>query len=381
MIKAMEICNTILEDNEKKCASFERTNARKVLLMERGPTTFIGDLSKTAGMLWHIKEYFPNAILDFNFYLCPKRQLIYHSLLKNSPYINKIFSEELEDFDFSEYDLIIYVDPDETSLLNTLRDGAPPVFSLTRMMIPPTVVKNILFPLYDDLIQFLWTTKDELYISNDEREWAENWIRDRGVDQDDSLFILFDDSSLKSKLLKVPVYFDFLQFLLRGKKTRVLNFDERGVGKKDFYEAWLGNQTDKMIFSKNLSLREALCILSARSVKMIFGPCTGLIHCASSIYNRYKRLGMDENDIPIMITYTGPYPEPQNARDWWGNSPLIDCLMLKQKDNAGCRLVKLSDLSWEDQARNDSLPCTSYTANHLINFVNAAFQKRSVSLW
>jgi hypothetical protein len=283
------------------------------------------------------------------------------------------------------------VDPDEMSLLNLLsckyeKNGndnnyVPPVFSVTPMLFRSGDLKNLQFPLYNDLFHFLRDTKGELYIADEEREWAENWLRERGVDQGESVFVLFDDTSTKSKLLNVPVYFEFLQFLLRGKKIKVFNFDERGIGKEEFYKAWLGDQTRKMIFSRRLSLREAICILSAPSVKMIFGPCTGLMHCASHIYNRYKRLGMKANDIPVMITYTGQYPEPQCPGEWWSNSPLVDCIMLKQKGNANSRLVKLLDLSPEEQNMNDSLPCASFTASHLINYVSASFQRRSVSLW
>jgi hypothetical protein len=114
---------------------------------------------------------------------------------------------------------------------------------------------------------------------------------------------------------------------------------------------------------------------------MIFGPCTGLMHCSSAIYNYYKKMGMNENDIPIMITYTGKFPEEQNPAEWWGNAPLIDCIMLKSRDNAGCSLIKLSDLPPEEQERNDLLPCSHYTADHLINYVKTSFQKRSVSFW
>lgn len=386
----MDICNIILEDNEKKCASFERTNARKVLILFRELNGFIGDLCKRVDRLWYIKEYFPNAILDFNFTF-PKHQWIYDGLLKNSPYINKLFSAELEDSDFSEYDLIIYVDPDEMSLLNTLfqryeKGGGngnyvPPVFSMTKTLFRADSVNNLKFPMYQGLLDFLLDIKGELYIPNEEREWGEKWLRDRGVDEGDSVIVVLDTSSAKEKMLNVPVYFDFIQFLLRGKRTKVLNFDERGVGKEDFYKAWLGSLSDNMIFSKNLSLREVLCILSARSTKMIFGPCTGLMHCSSSIYNCYKRMGMAENDIPVMITYTGRYPEQQCPAEWWGNSPLIDCIMLKSRGNGSCSLVKLLDLSLEEQARNDSLPCSRFTADHLINFVRASFQKRSLSTW
>jgi hypothetical protein len=385
----MDIYNTILEDNEKKCASFDRTNARKILVLYRELNTYIGDLCLRVDKLWRIKEYFPDAILDFNFTFA-KQQWIYDGLLRNSPCINKLFSAELEDCDFSEYDLIIYVDADEMSLLNVFSQRyekygagnyAPPVFSMTTTVFRADRVNNIKFPLYEDLIANLWDTKGELYVSNEEREWAEKWLRDRGVNQDDPVIVVLDTSSGKSKLLNVPVYFDFIQFLLRGKRIKVLNFDERGIGKEDFYKAWLGNQTDNLIFSKNLSLREVLCILSARYIKMIFGPCTGLMHCSSAIYNYYKKMGMGENDIPIMITYTGKYPEEQNPAEWWENQPLVDCIMLKSRGNAGCSLVKLSDLSPEEQTMNDSLPVTHYTADHLINFVHASFQKRSLSLW
>jgi hypothetical protein len=92
-------------------------------------------------------------------------------------------------------------------------------------------------------------------------------------------------------------------------------------------------------------------------------------------------MGMDEKDIPLMITYTGRYQGQESAAEWWSNSPLIDCIMLKARDNGDCSLVKLSDLSPEDQAKNDSLPCNRYTTGHLTNFVRASFQERAASPW
>jgi hypothetical protein len=283
------------------------------------------------------------------------------------------------------------VDPDETSLLNTLAQRyeqlggsgnyAPPVFSMTKTVFLGEGLATIKFPLYTGLLEYIRNTTGELHISDKEREWADNWLRERGVSQGDFVIVVLDTASGKEKMLNTPVYFEFLQFLLRGRRVRVLNFDERGLGKEEFYKAWLGDQTDKMIFSRNLSLREAVCLLSASSVRMIFGPCTGLMHCASAIYNYYKKMGMDGRDIPIMITYTGRYQGQESASEWWSNSPLIDCIMLKARDNGDCSLVKLSDLSPEDQAKNDSLPCNRYTTGHLTNFVRASFQERAASPW
>ena len=376
---------TILEDNEKKCASFDRANARKVLILFRELNGFIGDLCRRLGKLRQIKEYFPNAVLDFNFSF-PKHQWIYDGLLKNNPYVNKLFSADLGGFDFGEYDLIIYVDPDEMSLLNKLGqryeefgggDYAPPVFSMTKTVFLGDGLAHIKFPLYLDLVKFISNTTGELHVSNEERAWAENWLRDRGISQGDSVVVVLDTASGKEKLLNTPVYFEFMQSLLRGKRIKVLNFDERGLGKEEFYRAWLGDLCDNMIFSKNLSLREAICLLSASSVKMIFGPCTGLMHCSSAIYNYYKKRGMREKDIPVMITYTGQYPGQESASEWWSNSPLIKCIMLKPTENGGSRLVELSDLPPQDREKNDSLPCSRFTVRHLTDFVRASFEKRS----
>jgi hypothetical protein len=390
LFSAMDVYKAILEDNEKKCAAFVRTNAKKVLILYRDSKSFIGDLCLRLDKMWHIKDYFPNAILDFNFSFAEQLWL-YDGLLRNSPYINKLFSAGLEDCDFSEYDLIIYVDADEMNFLNVLfkrheqYDSAgkyvPPIFSMTKTIFRVEKVINVRFPLYEDLIATSFDITGELYISGEERDWAEKWLRDRGVNEGDSVVAVLDTASEKHKLLRLPVYFEFLQFLLRGKRAKVLNFDERGIGKEDFYRAWLGSHSDKMIFSKNLPLREALCILSARYMTMIFGPCTGLLHCTSAIYNYYQKRGMSKNDIPIMITYTGNYPVGQDAAGWWRNAPLIDCIMLKSTDKTCCRLVKLSDLPPEEQLRNDSLSCSHYTADHLINFVKTSFQERSASLW
>ena len=131
-----------------------------------------------------------------------------------------MFAAELEDCNLGEYDVIVYVDPDEMSLVNLLsrrheengndNNHAPPIFSVTPMLFKPADTRNLLFPLYNDLFHFLRDNKGELYISDEEREWAENWLRERGLAQGESVFILYDDTSTKTKLLNVPVYFEFL---------------------------------------------------------------------------------------------------------------------------------------------------------------------------
>jgi hypothetical protein len=149
-----------------------------------------------------------------------------------------------------------------------------------------------------------------------------------------------------------------------------LVYDAEDVGKESFYEAWLDPELfDRMIFVSNLGLRKDLAILGSSYMKLLFGPCTGLIHCASGIYNHHVHNGMCGDDVPLMITYTGCYPKTEgNANKWWGDSPLVNCIMLKESNNVK-RIRLLKELSEEERELNDSLACSEYTSDMLIDFI------------
>ena len=124
-----------------------------------------------------------------------------------------------------------------------------------------------------------------------------------------------------------------------------------------------------MIVSKRQHIRKDLCILSSSYIKMIFGPCTGLMHCASGIYNHFVKKGEPVSDVPAMITYTGKW----DSQFWWGNSPLVDCLVLRNIENKK-KLCVLDHLDEDEKYYlDDRLECQEYTAAMLIDFISRRF--------
>ncbi|HEX8529308.1 MAG TPA: hypothetical protein VF646_04775, partial [Cytophagales bacterium] len=184
-------------------------------------------------------------------------------------------------------------------------------------------------------------------------------------------------ASSRDKVLGITVYFEFLKSILQDGNAKVLIFDENTIGKEEFYRQWLGDETaDRIIFSKGLSLRDNLCLIGSRHTRLVVGPCTGLMHCASSIYNNYVSNGMDPRDVPLIVVYTGQYSKAnKSAHYWWEGAPLVNCLLLKAKNNRK-EVVLLSSLPDAERELNDTLPCRDYTAGLLTEFIH---RKMSVS--
>ena len=178
-------------------------------------------------------------------------------------------------------------------------------------------------------------------------------------------------------MIRLDAYFDILTHLLCESGIRVLIFDERGVGKEAFYREWLGeSEIEKMLFFTPSSLRESLCVLSSSQVRLIFGPCTGILHCASGIYNIFVAKGYPVNRLPLMITYTGKYEkEGHTAEAWWGTSPLIHCLVLRRR-NSISDMVLLKDMKEDEKAdAGVLLPCDQYSSEMIIDFLNQHLYK------
>jgi hypothetical protein len=69
-------------------------------------------------------------------------------------------------------------------------------------------------------------------------------------------------------------------------KVKILIFDEKNAGKEALRRNGLNDDAlEDFVFVTGQSLRQAICLLSTDCIRLIFGPCTGLLHCASGIYN------------------------------------------------------------------------------------------------
>jgi hypothetical protein len=370
-------------DNNAKAMDKEAMN---VLILFEDKRFFIGDNFIRVDSLRSFRSFFKKAHIHINFGAeCNSN--MYDVLLKNNPNMDSISISTWDDISFEKYDMVFCILDKEDKLLEFLHEkygegihnGQPgfAVFSMSAIVLGKIENASYIFPMNNDLVEYVNLPEAnrprELYMDKEEREWGNHWLETQGVKDNENLFILLDATTSRSKLLNLAVYFEFLSALLGKRNSKILVFDEKNIGKEAFYREWVGDEgMEKIIFAKGLGLRAALCILSSRYTRLVFGPCTGLLHCASGIYNYYlKDLTCRMEDVPVMVTYTGQYPPADaNAAFWWKNSPLVDCLLLKGTDN-NRQIVLLSSLSEEEKKSYPQVPCSEYTAEMLTEFVNA----------
>ncbi len=376
----MEKDKTMLDKIIRNNQRLHTQPVKRLLLLHEENITLIGDFCVRFDKLSYMKAFFNNPVIEINF--SPDcKQLIYQALLANNPHIHSVTTLSWVDIDFAAYDMVICATYTESVLLHHLEEGYKDllnsgdlntaVFSLSAILLGPHEQPDFVLPPHQQLLDYIMIPRPgEIYVSPAEQQWAITWLQTNGLKPAEELCILLDSTSRRDKLINLDVYFAFLTEILSLENIRVLIFDENAIGKSDFYTSWLGVElAQKMIFSQSLSLREVMCLLAAPPVKLIFGPCTGLMHCASGIYNHFVNNGMHHADVPLMITYTGKYlPGENNAQSWWGGAPLINCLLLKKRGGQKM-LLTLSGLTKAEQQTDDSLACSEYTADMLIDFV------------
>lgn len=360
------------------CRKADRTNIKKILILQEETSVPMGDSCLWFGKLKHVSSFFNDAAIHMNFVKNQNEKLI-GALLANNPYVESITTLEWNEIDFEKYDTVISITYNEQSLLKFFHGKYGEaimndelklvVFSLSEVILDPADNVRYVFPVHEYLIQYAHPQPAELYVTAEERAWADEWLRKKGLKDGERLFILLDSTSSRDKLLSLHVYFEFLSFALNQPNAKVLVFDETGMGKEGFYRQWLGTaDMHKMIFTNRNTLRQAISLIASRHTALMFGPCTGLMHCASSIFNHYVNNGMPVDEVPVIVVYTGQYQGlERNAYKWWGSAPLVHCLMLKDKDGKK-ELLTLAGLTEREKELNDSLPCTEFTSNMLINF-------------
>ena len=369
------ILQEILSNNDR----IENHKAKRVLIIYHEELFFLGDTCIKFNELKVFRFLYTNAEIEINFAV-DRYVGKYKAILQNNPYIDQVSNLPINEIDYINYDIVICIDYRENLILEAIKNKyfsqhtpanfKTAIYSLTNKCLRPNAESIVIFPentsLYDTAKVVTENKPRELHISNEEREWAEKWLRNNGLQNDESLFIILDSASAREKMLNIKIYFDLLRYLLNKGKSQILIFDEKGMGKDLFYKEWLGEDyCKKIIFSKNLGLREDLCLLASPQTRLILGPCTGLMHCASGIYNYFVSQGMPGESVPAIITYTGEYPTPEkNARYWWSNSPLVNCVILKQYGN-NREVLLLNDIGTDVNITDNLVPCNKYELSDL----------------
>jgi hypothetical protein len=390
MDKYQQILDQVLRAN----SNIDKKDISRVLIVYQPKEFYIGDTCLRLDYLKVCRYFFNKAVIDIC--LDPNASFARpcYDLLMNNPYLDHILLREWSRMEFESYDVVICAVPDEKLILEALHcrfaslstEDLPEtaVFSLSDIFVRKERSGDNIFPDYAKLrasaADFPGTKLNELFIPEEEKKRADEWLSGKGLKKNESVLVFLDSSSRREKLLDINVYFEVLESVLQNDNVRVLIFDEANIGKEDFYRQWLGDQlASRLIFANRSDLRTDISLLSSGSIKMIFGPCTGLVHCASAIYNFFVRTGMRMEDVPAIITYTGQYPHNENASVWWGNSPLVTCLLLKQHESAK-KLCVLDELQEEERTNTRNvLPCKEYTASMLIRFIKQKLNIDAVS--
>ena len=366
--------------------AMQNSTEQKILILYEEKIKYLGDFCIRFDKISFCKSFF-NASIDINF-TNKENKKYYEALLINNPNLAAVSDLEWENIEFDNYDLVFCAAYDENRLkefickkYNYNAGERFVVFSISEVLLAPDPNAVRVFPVNSDFmaqVQLIARHPGLLYVSEEEREWGNRWLESRGLKQGEELFIFLDSTTKRSKLINIQVYFEVLQFVLNRAKVKVLIFDEKSIGKEEFYRQWLGEeQAEKLIFSKGLELREDLRIIASSFTRLIFGPCTGLMHCASGIYNYYVQSGKSLKEVPLMITYTGQYPKEENNADlWWGSSPLVQCLLLQKRNNE-TKLALLSALSEAEKISEEQVPCSEYTSRMLIDFLDGQLKLRN----
>ena len=337
----------ISENNSK----IEADNVKHILILNDINMFYIGDTCIQTARLRKTAKIYKNASIDLNTCNTKHYQLI-GNITKHNPYISNYYNLQWDQIDFTKYDLIICGCIPELSFLEFLHSKyAEAIFSGSmitaffsvsgnvgfdekRYGVPvfPVNLKFNDFKLSDDEEALIGA--NELFISDSEFEWSADWLKKHGLGPDDHLVIFLDSSSVRSKLLMITDYFDILKAFLGLNNIKVLIFDEASIGKKDFYEHWLGPELSaRLIFAEKTSLREAICLVGSKRTKVIFGPSTGLLHCASGVFNVLLQNGYSKDLVPMMIGYVGNDIGNQQEDQWWGKS-LVDIVLPIKKGNS-----------------------------------------------
>ncbi len=371
--------------NNSKNTDNSYLSVKKVLILYEEELPFLGDCCLQFDKLRYFKSFLNEAFIQLNFKKV-KNSRYHESLLKNNPYVDEISTLDWDDINFKAFDIIFCVSHEEEDLAHFLKqkyrnqaspeDTEFPIYSITDLLLKARMNVNYVFPVMHDLARYLKTTgPGELYINEDEERWANSWFEQKGILPDENLYIILDSAGSKLKQLPIQVYFELLNALLDRPKTKILIFDEKNLGKEIFYREWLGaDKASNLIFSNGLTLREDLCLLSSTYVKMIFGPCTGLMHCSSSIYNLHLAQGLPIEKIPLLVVYSGDIgTSAYNLDEWWASSPLINCLIL-QKTGTTKKITVLGNIP-DGVEKSPRLPCSEYTVQLLLDFLTPRLSK------
>ncbi|MFA0961134.1 glycosyltransferase family 9 protein [Roseivirga sp. BDSF3-8] len=363
--------SSVQSSNEVKLKPEE---VRKVILVIDLKNFGIGDSVVAFGKLRALQSFLYNARIEVY------TNKFHYAILKNNPCVEDIHLDD-DDLSYDVYDLILLFSDKEEDYKEYFQqkagDNMSRVLSLYGYSeVFPTYIDFLAYSESDDFQENHKQFKQEMYISEEEKAESDKWFREAGVADHEKVVVFLDTSSGKEKILPTTVLIEMVKYFKAFPNTKVLIFDERNSGKEEFYKEYLqADFTDDIMFCTNPSLRKNINLLSSDFVKVIFGPCTGLLHCAAGAYEIFKYTGRGFEDIPVMIAYFGTAVAgfETNEWDWWGHS-LVDAIYNTMGMSGQKEIKKLEGYHY------DCLRCSEFETDMLTNYLEKHYGERFKAL-
>jgi len=360
--------------NGGDCCEWEsRESVRSILiLIDTIDSARIGDTIIWLSRFKYIQHYFPHAGLHVN---APSP--FWNELALYLPHIRRVSNLPPAELDLKGYDVVLLIVDDEAAFLAMVEAYVRrhPGISLSVAFIYHPFVKSMegkRIPFLKRLFEFSYPgllvediNRCEICLSEEEMLQAGRLLQEKAPEG--GLIIYFDRASEFRKMLKMSVNVQLIKYLQSRAGCRLVLFDPFEEKKDEFYGR-LGVDMEKTVLLKGLSVRQACAVMADKRVVMILGPCTGLMHAASGVYNFLLKKKL-RDVLPAMIVFTGVYEDLGNAGIWW-EGRLADCIIIKATKEGDKKLFRLDEVDpLEMRLQKDILPCKEYTFDLIREYI------------
>lgn len=363
---------------------------RALVIVHLGHTR-IGDSVQAITNLRCLAKHLRIQRLDVNL-IDPAEHRIGAELLKHDPLMGRYLNLPYEDVPYQDYQVVLHYSVfKDCEIVRVLADrqrvaaagaGAPVFYSLpaSRWDLEHRYGDSwhdfaYPLPLLDLPLDFFQRAigDHQVYLGAEERAWATRWLAQAGVTADDVLIVFVDESSTREKALHPRCSLRVLEHLLSIDRVKALVYDVDDRGKKAFYRLMLKQELfGKIVFSTRNDLRRNIALLAAPNVRLIFGPDTGIMHCAVGVHSTHPtddRVAGAER--PPIVVYAGRW---QNFNSWnlWGQSSA--CCVLPYDTPSGTVLKPLAECPRDDEGfLKDLKPVSAVPPGLMIDFLESRF--------
>ena len=174
-------------------------------------------------------------------------------------------------------------------------------------------------------------------LSEEEFNYGLKWFEEVGLDIEKRICAIILTASNKGKVL-LPVHtISLITKLVEKYRFNILLFEFGFRNLDEFLKKNLAEDTyDKVYVAKNLEIRNELSLFVNGNIKLVIGPCTGLMHLISGVYSFLLfNLKYEKKDLPLILVYTGDFSKFLNnyhPKKWWAN-PIVKVLIRASSDN------------------------------------------------